>query len=113
MSDVTRKYICDCSVRCIIPTEVSCSTYYSHGRYRNALLASFGDFAALPRHPIPLADNNLDDGLHHGQAGDLGAFEDVSHTNGSRKRQRLHDSEMEEADTSDVCDNSFVTYCLF
>ena len=89
MSDITRKYICDCPVRCIIPTEVSRSTYYSHGRYQNALPTSFGDFAALPRHPIPLADNNLDDGLHHGRAGDLGAFEDVSHTSGSRKRQCL------------------------
>jgi hypothetical protein len=99
MSNATRKYICDCSARCVVPTEVGRSTYYNHAPYRNQLNVSFGDFAALSGQPNASVDGSRGISLGHEQArgSGLGVLEDVRT---SRKRQRVSGFNIEG---SEVC----------
>jgi hypothetical protein len=103
----TRKYICNCSVHCIVPTEVGRSTYYKHAPYRNELNISFGDFAGLSEQQSAPIDNDRDNSLDHNQEGDQGILGDRIDTGGPRKRQRIDDSDDEE---SEVCNYTMHTH---
>ena len=89
MPNNARIYICNCAVYCIIPTEVSRSTYYSHAAHRNQLPISFGDFAALPPQPNVPINNGEGSGLEHEQ---VGIPEDRPYPNRQEKRRCIRNS---------------------